>query len=77
MSAKRRGLPARLPADSKYVLESRGRTQGSILVNRYVELPDGRRIELAARMVPTCGTETVHAKAGSREKKDIRAKALA
>jgi hypothetical protein len=76
MSAKRKGLPARLPAGSKYVLESRGKMQGSILVNRYVELPHGRRIELAARMVPTCG-KSIDAKAGSRTKKDMRAKALA
>ena len=76
MSAKRNKLPARLPAGSKYVLESRGKMQGSILVNRYVELPDGRRIELAARMVPTCG-KSIHAKEGSRVKNDIRAKALA
>ena len=76
MSAKRNKLPIRLPVGAKYVLESRGKMQGSILVNRYVELPDGRRIELAARMVPTCG-KSIDAKAGSRVKKDIRPKALA
>ena len=47
-------LPSRLPAGSKYVLESRGKMKGAMLVHRYVELPDGRRIELTARMVPTC-----------------------
>jgi hypothetical protein len=54
MRKKDMRLPARLPLGSKYVLETRGRMHGSILVQRYVELPDGRRIELAARMVSTC-----------------------
>jgi hypothetical protein len=57
MSVKR--LPARLPVGSKYVLESRGRMKGSILVHRYVELPDGQRIELAARLVPTSSAESI------------------
>jgi hypothetical protein len=56
MSLKSARLPSRLPAGSKYILESRGTMKGSMLVNRYVELPDGRRIELVARIVPTCGT---------------------
>jgi hypothetical protein len=44
MSAKRNKLPARLLVGAKYVLESSGKMLGSILVNRYVELPDGRRL---------------------------------
>jgi hypothetical protein len=44
-------LPRRLPVGSKYVLE---RMKGTKLVHRYVELPGGRRVELAARVVPTC-----------------------
>jgi hypothetical protein len=42
-------LPARFPANSKYVLESRGP-----LLRRYVEFPDGRRVELAPRRALTC-----------------------
>jgi len=45
-------LPSRLPAGSKYVIESQGRKKGCMLINRYVELPDGRRVELAPRLVP-------------------------
>jgi hypothetical protein len=49
-------LPSHLPAGSKYVIESHGRMKGSILMHRYVELPDGHRVELAPRLVPICGT---------------------
>jgi hypothetical protein len=42
-------LPARFPANSKYVLESRGP-----YVRRYVEFPDGRKVELAPRRSLTC-----------------------
>jgi hypothetical protein len=77
MSAKRNKLPSRLPAGSKYVLESGGKMRASILVNRYVELPDGRRLELAAGLVPTCEKGAVYAKVRSRENKDIRTKTLA
>jgi hypothetical protein len=45
-------LPSHLPAGSKYVIESHGRMKGSILMHRYVELPDGHRVELAPRLVP-------------------------
>lgn len=45
-------LPRRLPPGSKYVIESHGRKKGCMLINRYVELPDGRRVELAPRLVP-------------------------
>jgi hypothetical protein len=34
-------LPSHLPAGSKYVIERHGRIQGSILMHRYVQLPDG------------------------------------
>jgi len=37
---------------SKYVIESHGRMKGCMLMNRYVELPDGHRVELAPRLVP-------------------------
>jgi hypothetical protein len=42
-------LPARLPVGTKYILESRGR-----FVRRYVEFPDGRRVQLATRKALTC-----------------------
>jgi hypothetical protein len=45
-------LPSYLPAGSKYVIESHGRMKGCMLMNRYVELPDGRRVEFAPRLVP-------------------------
>jgi hypothetical protein len=45
-------LPSRLPTGSKYVIESHGRKKDCMLINRYVELPDGRRVELAPRLVP-------------------------
>ena len=77
MSTKRMRLPSRLPAGSKYILESRGTMKGLMLVNRYVELPDGRRIELVARLVPTCETKSDKAKVGSPSATSIRAKALA
>jgi hypothetical protein len=54
MAAKQGRLPNRFPAGAKYVVESRGALQGMILMHRYVELPDGRRIDLVARLVPAC-----------------------
>ena len=42
-------LPARFPANSKYVLESRGPW-----VRRYLEFPDGRTLELTPRKAATC-----------------------
>jgi chloramphenicol 3-O-phosphotransferase len=45
-------LPSHLPTGSKYVIEDRGRMNGSLLIHRHVELPDGHRVELPARLVP-------------------------
>lgn len=42
-------LPARFPADTKYVLEARGP-----LVHRFIEFPDGRKMELKPRKAATC-----------------------
>ncbi|MFN3657184.1 MAG: hypothetical protein ACK4UO_08020 [Pseudolabrys sp.] len=42
-------LPKRIPAGTKYVLESHG---GS--VRRYLELPDGRKVRLATRKAQVC-----------------------
>ncbi len=43
-------LPTHLPVGSKYVLESRGS-----FVRRYVEFPNGRRVQLARRKALPCG----------------------
>ena len=37
-------LPSRFPVGTKYVVEGRG-----LVVRRYVEFPDGRKMELAVR----------------------------
>ena len=42
-------LPSRFPSGTKYVLEGRGP-----FVRRHVELPNGRRIQLATRRALTC-----------------------
>ena len=42
-------LPEHLPENTKYVLEARGP-----LVRRYVEFPDGRKLELEPRRALTC-----------------------
>jgi hypothetical protein len=42
-------LPECFPENTKYVLEARGG-----LVRRYVEFPDGNRLELAPRKALTC-----------------------
>jgi hypothetical protein len=44
-------LPARFPVGSKYVLESRGP-----FVRRYIEFPNGRRVQLATRKAASCGS---------------------
>ena len=57
-------LPSPLPTGSKYVLESHGRTKSSMLIRRYVELPDGHRVDLAPRRVPICKTASSKSKVG-------------
>ena len=42
-------LPARFPADTKYVLEARGP-----VVHRFIEFPDGRKVQLKPRKAATC-----------------------
>jgi len=44
-----RRVPARVPPGTKYILESHG-----LLVRRYVEFPNGRRVQLATRKAMTC-----------------------
>jgi hypothetical protein len=55
--ARRRSarLPKRFPVGATYVVEARGSVQGMTLMHRYVRFPDGRRVELAARLVAACG----------------------
>ena len=43
-------LPTRIPVGTKYVVESNGQ-----FVRRYLEFPNGRRKQLAARKALTCG----------------------
>jgi hypothetical protein len=42
-------LPASVPVGTKYVLEGRG-----LFVRRYIEFPNGRRVQLAARKAMSC-----------------------
>ncbi len=42
-------LPARCPVGTKYVLEGRGQ-----FVHRYVEFPNGRKVQLEMREAQTC-----------------------
>lgn len=42
-------LPARFPVCTKYVLESRGQ-----FVRRYIEFPNGRRVQLPTRKASSC-----------------------
>jgi hypothetical protein len=42
-------LPARFPIGTKYVLDGRGP-----FVRRYIEFPNGRRIQLATRKALSC-----------------------
>jgi hypothetical protein len=54
MARTSRRLPNRFPVGSTYVVEARGSVRGMTLMHRYVQFPDGRRIELAARLVQAC-----------------------
>jgi len=47
-------LPARFPANTKYILESRGPW-----VRRYIEFPDGRTVELSPRKAQSCECATL------------------
>ena len=42
-------LPARFPADTRYVLEAHG-----AVVRRFIEYPDGLKVELKPRKALTC-----------------------
>jgi hypothetical protein len=48
MSSLSKGLPNRFPVGTRYVVEGRRGAKGQLLVyHRYVEFPDGRRVELS------------------------------
>jgi hypothetical protein len=49
---KQTELPRCLPTGSKYIIESHGSKNGRRLMNRFVVLPDGRRVDLTPRLVP-------------------------
>jgi hypothetical protein len=49
-------LPDRFPIGSRYVLEAQG-----AFVIRYVEFPDGRRVDLTARPALPCNCADVKA----------------
>jgi hypothetical protein len=51
-------LPSPLPAGSKYVIECRRKEKGLLMMHRHVELPDGQRVELAPRLVPSSNTSS-------------------
>ncbi len=72
---KSSGLPARFPPGTKYVLESRGAS-----VDRYVELPNGRRIPLPSRKAATCCASEVSLVPkleGEKRTKPVRRRAVA
>ena len=68
-------LPARFPANTKYVLEARGR-----YVYRHIEYPNGDIVELSPRMAASCDcadqtlVPTIRASADARRRK-LRAEA--
>lgn len=83
LSAKRqpRGLPRTFPVGTTYVVEGRGGEDGQLcVVLRYVVLPGGRRINLAAdlggpsalcsRRRPGGVTKSAQIRAKSRSKKN-------
>jgi hypothetical protein len=48
MSSLAKGLPNRFPVGTRYVVEGRRGAKGQLLVyHRYVEFPEGRRVELS------------------------------
>jgi hypothetical protein len=66
MARRSARLPKRFPVGSTYVVEARGSVQGMTLMHRYVQFPDGRRMELAARLVPTATPAATTVKAKRR-----------
>jgi hypothetical protein len=57
MSFQPSRLPKRLPAGTKYVIEGRGGRDGRLRVHsRYLELPDGRQLELPANLAERVGS---------------------
>ena len=65
-------LPERFPAGTTYVVEARGSVQGMTLMHRYVQFPDGRRIDLTARVVQTCEKSGVTSVKSARSSSRVR-----
>lgn len=57
-------LPKSVPDGTKYVLEARGPW-----VHRFIEWPNGRRLELAPRKAATCCMERAVKAIGARSSK--------
>ena len=47
MSSLAKGLPNRFPVGTRYVVEGRRGARQLLVYQRYVEFPDGRRVELS------------------------------
>jgi hypothetical protein len=60
-------LPRRFPVGSKYVVENQG-----LVVSRYIEFPDGRRVVLAKRMARSCADAVRHCSADKIRSKKSR-----
>jgi len=67
-------LPARFPANTKYVLEARG-----AVIHRFIEYPDGRKVELKPRKAATCdcADQTLVPAMDAGKRKDKRLAAVA
>ncbi len=61
-------MPERFPENTKYVLEARGP-----VVRRYVEFPDGRKLELEPRRALTCRCQAQRALKAAAGKRPAQA----
>jgi hypothetical protein len=61
-------MPEQFPENTKYVLEARGP-----VVRRYLEFPDGRKMELEPRRVSTCRCHAQHALKEAARKRSAQA----
>ncbi len=75
--ARRSGrLPTRIPVGSVYVVEAHGSVQGMALIHRYVRFPDGRKVELTARLVSSApGSRAINVKTPRMPPTSVRARA--
>jgi hypothetical protein len=70
-------LPKRFPSGTTYVVEARGSVQGMTLMHRYVRFPNGRRVDLAARLVQACEKSGVTSVKSAKSAGGARTRALA